>query len=152
MDTQIVEVLGRQHVIEQMLRCGVEVAVPVRDHGIDLVAYIDRGHFRARPLQLKTSSARSFAIDNKYREFPELLMVHIWNVSGPEPLEVYALDYEEATTLGESLGWTATESWTKGKYVTSSPSRELIKMLQQYRVDSEDWRSVLSRRPEAAQT
>ena len=38
-DPQVVEVLGRNLLVGVLLTEGVEVALPVRDKGIDLVAY-----------------------------------------------------------------------------------------------------------------
>jgi hypothetical protein len=40
-DTQVVEVLGRNRLVNELLLAGVEVAIPVRDKGVDLIAYID---------------------------------------------------------------------------------------------------------------
>src|SRR5438876_7603876 len=40
-DTQIVELIGRHHLTAELLRAGLEVATPVRDRGIDLIAYAD---------------------------------------------------------------------------------------------------------------
>ncbi len=41
LDTQVIELLGRQRLIAELLRDGLEVALPVRDRGVDLVAYAD---------------------------------------------------------------------------------------------------------------
>ena len=42
MDTQVVELIGRQYLIAELLVCaGLEVATPIRDPGIDLIAYAD---------------------------------------------------------------------------------------------------------------
>lgn len=40
-DSQVVELLGRNRLIDELLRAGLEVAVPERDRGIDLIAYLD---------------------------------------------------------------------------------------------------------------
>ena len=147
MDTQVVEIIGQHYLIDQLLQSGIEVAVPVRDHGIDLVAYVDQSEFHATPIQVKVSSSRSFAIDRKYQKFPNLLLVYVWNVAIDEEPEVYALTYAEAQTVGTDLGWTKTESWKKGKYVTSSPSQDPIRALQEYRVEPGQWKERLTRGP-----
>ena len=62
-DTQVVEVLGRNRLIEILLRDCVEVAIPMRDKGIDLVAYFCVGarssRFVAVPIQMKAASTSS---------------------------------------------------------------------------------------------
>jgi hypothetical protein len=45
-DTQIVEILGKNFLINQLLLAGVEVAIPVRDAGIDLVVYLNKDRLR----------------------------------------------------------------------------------------------------------
>ena len=146
MDTQIVELLGQHHLVDQMLRAGVEIAVPVRDHGVDLIAYVDRDEFRATPIQVKVSSKRGFAIDRKYENVPDLLLVYVWNVESEEDVEMYALGFGEAHTIAVHLEWTATESWANGKYVTSRPSKKLIEMLQEHRVSPGQWKARLEAR------
>lgn len=139
MDTQVVEVRGQHYLVDELLGVGIEVAMPVRDHGIDLIAYVDKDAFVARPLQLKVSSKSSFSIDTKYEKFPDLVLVYMWNVDSVEDVEIYALTYDEARAVGEALGWTKTKSWANGQYVTSSPSQELVVALQQYRMAPDQW-------------
>lgn len=40
-DTQLVELAGRNWLASELLRAGLEVARPERDRGIDLIAYVD---------------------------------------------------------------------------------------------------------------
>ncbi len=40
-DTQKTELLGRNRLIDELLRDGMEVAAPIRDLGVDLVDYAD---------------------------------------------------------------------------------------------------------------
>ena len=50
MDTQTTELVGRNFLVSELLRAGLEVARPERDRGIDLVAYVDldpEGRFRS---------------------------------------------------------------------------------------------------------
>jgi hypothetical protein len=42
-DSQTVEIIGRNFLVSQLVRDGVEVARPERDHGIDLIAYSHHG-------------------------------------------------------------------------------------------------------------
>ena len=40
-DSQVIELLGRNRLVSELLRAGLEVAIPARDRGIDLIAYLD---------------------------------------------------------------------------------------------------------------
>lgn len=59
-DSQVIELLGRNRLIDELLRAGLEVALPRRDRGIDLIAYAeivsDVPAFVGRPIQLKAAS------------------------------------------------------------------------------------------------
>ena len=73
LDTQVVEVLGRQRLMAELLRDGLEVAVPARDRGVDLIAYVDLSQqvacFTARPRarapRRRSSSMRRRAFDER---------------------------------------------------------------------------------------
>jgi predicted methyltransferase MtxX (methanogen marker protein 4) len=56
MDSQTVEIIGRNRLVNELLAAGLEVATPLRDRGIDLIAYVDLdeaiGRFAAFPIQL----------------------------------------------------------------------------------------------------
>lgn len=72
LDKQQVEVIGRNVVTNQLLREGIEVAEPVRDRGIDLIAYLrkeESERVQSRPLQLKVASDRDFSVYKKYHDF-----------------------------------------------------------------------------------
>lgn len=36
-----IEILGRNRLVDELLVAGLEVALPLRDRGIDLIAYVD---------------------------------------------------------------------------------------------------------------
>ena len=51
LDTQSIEILGRNRLINELIGAGIEVAQPLRDRGIDLIAYLDRNKkARSSPL------------------------------------------------------------------------------------------------------
>lgn len=62
LDTQCIEIIGKNLLISQLLEAGLEVAEPLRDRGIDLIVYAERGvkQFSAFPIQLKASTDKSF--------------------------------------------------------------------------------------------
>ena len=143
MDTQVVELLGRNRLIDELLLAGLEVATPARDRGIDLIAYADFGpqldRFVACPIQMKASSERSFSLDRKYEKFPALLMAYVWNLRAPDEAVTYALTFDEARGVAEEMGWTQTKSWANGLYSTTRPSRRLVKLLEPFRMTPERW-------------
>jgi len=140
-DSQKVELLGRNRLMDELLRDNLEVAVPVRDHGIDLIAYADRAvlSYVARPIQMKAAWARSFAIDRKYEKFPNLIIAYVWNLSDRERAVTYALSYMEALGIADSMGWTLTASWQKGAYANNQPGQKLIELLEPFRMDAGSW-------------
>jgi hypothetical protein len=149
MDTQIVEILGRSLLMEQLLRGGIEVATPVRDRGVDLIAYIDLdaqlGHFIACPIQMKAAVAASFSIDNKYTKFMNLIQAYVWNVESQRDATIYALTQSEAVEVARDVGYTNTPSWKEhGRYVSTKPSARLIELLQPHRMTSERWKEKIA--------
>jgi hypothetical protein len=144
MDSQQIELLGRNLLAEQLLRAGLEIAFPQRDRGVDLIAYADMSErvraFAAVPIQLKASSRRSFGVDRKYSRFPNLLLVHAWHVDDGQKPEFYALIYSEAVAILEQMPYSKTDAWQKrGVYSTSAPSVALCKLLAKHRMCVGDW-------------
>ena len=143
-DTQVVELIGRSRLIIELLAAGLEVAVPIRDRGVDLIAYVDLDtkaqSFIARPIQLKASSKSHFSISRKYAKVRDLLLAFVWHLDDPTRAVTYTLNYPEAVAIGELLGWTQTSSWIEnGTYSTQRPSRHLITLLEPYRMTPERW-------------
>jgi hypothetical protein len=148
-DTQLIELMGRHRLIEELLRDGVEVALPLRDRGVDLVAYADLGRqvarFSARPIQMKAVSDCAFLIDRKYERLADLILAYVWNLDNPSAAATYALTYPQAVEVGEEMGWTKTTSWQQeGKYVTTSPSQKLVGLLEQYRMGPGRWWTLVT--------
>lgn len=146
LDSQAVEILGKNKLINELLKAGLEVASPIRDRGIDLIAYIDIDKdnqlqsFVACPLQMKAATERRFSIDRKYEKFSKLLLVFVWEVSDPNSNIIYALTYHEAVEVGKEMGWTITRSWQEGNYYnTNKPNEKLVNLLEKYQMTSEKW-------------
>ena len=80
LDSQQVEILGRNLVKASLIEAGVEVATPERDNGIDLLAYRwnQNALFVTYPIQIKAASAFSFGMDRKYAKIPRLHSVGPW--------------------------------------------------------------------------
>lgn len=142
MDAQLIELVGRQRLITELLQADLEVALPMRDRGIDLIVYADLlvSGFKAVPVQMKAASTSCFAVDQKYSKFPNLLLAYVWYLDTPEQAVTYALTYAEAVSVAEQMGYTATMSWQSGIYTTTRPSRRLLQLLEPYRMSSDAWR------------
>lgn len=146
LDSQAVEILGKNKLINELLKAGIEVASPIRDRGIDLIAYIDIDKdnqlqsFVACPLQMKAATKHRFGIERKYEKFSNLLLVFVWYVGEPSSNVTYALTYHEAIEVGEEMGWTTTKAWQEGNYYnTNEPSRRLLNLLEKHQMTSEKW-------------
>lgn len=143
MNSQVVEVLGRNQLTEELLRAGLEVSLPVRDRGIDLIAYADLAAvveaFVARPIQMKAATGMAFGLDRKYAEFPNLLIAYVWHLARADAAVTYALTYAEALGVAREMGYTETESWRRGSYVNTRPGVRLLRLLQPYRMSPKRW-------------
>lgn len=142
-DTQKVELLGRNRLIDELLRDNLEVALPVRDRGIDLVAYADLAEnvtaYTSRPIQMKAAWTRGFGIDRKYEKFPGLIIAYVWNLSDRERAVTYAMSYVDACSIAGEMGWTETASWARGRYSNSQPGSRLVGLLEPYRMCTGSW-------------
>ena len=143
MDTQTTELLGRNRLMSELLHAGLEVALPARDRGVDLIAYADLSSkvqsFVAIPIQMKAASKRSFSVDKKYAKISNLMLAHVWHLDTPDKAVTYALRYPEAVAIAEEMGWTKTASWERGGYSTSNPSKNLCVLLEAHRMSPVNW-------------
>ncbi len=133
LDTQQVEVLGRNLLITTLVSSGLEVARPERDRGVDLIAYLDLAGeaFFALPLQMKAATQRVVSVDKKYERLPWLHIVYAWSVRDPAQAQFFCLSPTEALALATRLGWTETNAWTRdGRYATNAPSARVLEALQ----------------------
>lgn len=147
-DTQIIELMGRNKLVNALLEAGLEVARPERDRGIDMIVYLDIAKnktFVARPIQMKAASRKSFGLDEKYKRINALLLVYVWHTHGGKDLEIYVLTYKEAFSVAKKMGYTETEFWRqKRRYSTSSPSQRLCELLEEYKMTSQKWKEKIT--------
>ena len=143
MDPQVVELLGRNRLVSDLLRAGLEVALPARDRGVDLIAYADLSRnvrrFVARPIQMKAAVGKSFSIDRKYARIRDLVYAYVWFVGEPERTQVFALAYSQSIEIAKRMGYTKTASWKRGRYVATRPGRRLHLLLEPYRMTPKKW-------------
>lgn len=132
MNTAAVEISGRNWLTAQLLLRGIEVAVPVVDRGVDLIAFREVGAagIRALPLQLKCSSTESFNLNRKY-EGRGIPLVYVWHAL-TAPLAFF-LTYDEAfEVLGEAAA--QTPSWNdNGYYAITRAGSDLRRRMDPYR-------------------
>lgn len=147
MDSQQIEIAGRNRLVSELLAASIEVARPERDRGIDLIAYLDRRGrdrtFRAIPIQMKASSAECFSINAKYRKTSGLIMAYIWHIATPDRAVTYAISYTQALQVASRMRYTNTESWRRGSYFTSRPSVKLRELLNKHRATPQLWRNLV---------
>lgn len=64
MKTMQVELAGRYRLTSELLQAGVNVALPVFDTGLDMIANVEsKEGLTARPIQMKAASDMSFRVD-----------------------------------------------------------------------------------------
>jgi hypothetical protein len=148
MDTQVIEILGRNRLVAELYEAGLEPASPLRDRGVDLLAYLDLddqvGRFVAVPIQMKAASKRSFSISRKYHKFSNLLLAYVWGLDKSIPAQTYALTYGEALLVADAMGYTKTDSWlVHGGYGSNNPSQRLLECLRPYLMTKEAWKSKI---------
>jgi hypothetical protein len=144
LDSQSVEIIGRARLVEQLLLGRVEVALPARDRGIDLIAYLDLdATFIACPIQMKAATGRAFSINAKYGKFPNLIHAFVWNIGSSA--EIFALNQREAIAVADEMGYTKTYSWLAGDYYTSTKvGKGLLALIERFRMTPELWHAKIS--------
>ena len=145
--TSIIEVLGRNHLIAQLIQDDVHAAIPLWDRGIDLIAYFSEGDgVKARGIQLKTNEDSRWGLHRKYEDIAGLLMVYVWYVKEVSSVEIYAMTYMEAFSILDKRRHTLTESWNKknGGYTIPNVKGSLREELQKYRMGPGKWRDRLA--------
>jgi hypothetical protein len=156
-DSQLVELAGKNWLASELMRAGIEVARPERDRGIDLIAYLDRDkrarRFIARPIQMKAASRARFSLYPKYAKFRGLLLAYVWNLGAESPSNIrcFALTYAEALGVLRQMGYARSQTWKKGaasgqrRYVVNKPPKKLVGLLSKYEMDSrEKWHERLA--------
>jgi len=148
-DAQLIELSGRHFLISKLLDDGLEVAIPVRDRGVDLIAYLDltkeTKQFVACPIQLKASQQARFGLQQKYARIANVLMVYVWHLEDEDKTCVHALSYGEAYGLLKKHGHTETDSWKQmGGYTIPNPNEQWLTELREYEMTPGKWRDKIS--------
>lgn len=151
LDSQCIELLGRSFLTDQLIRAGLEVAAPLRDRGVDLIAYADLtrtvGQFISKPIQLKIASKRVFSLDRKYERIADLILAYVWHINSDDQTRVYALTYTQAYNVADQLGWTQTRSWARSAYSNTRPGKQIERLLEPFRMTPESWYTCVTGKP-----
>jgi hypothetical protein len=145
----MIELLGRNHLVAQLIEDDVHAAVPMWDQGVDLLAYYGgTDRLVARPLQLKVAETTRWGVYQKYEKVQGLLMVYIWNVRRSADIEIYAMSYTEALNhLTTSGPYTNSKSWIEmgGYDMAPAQNSKMWDSLQPFRMQKGMWRERLER-------
>ena len=98
----------------------------MRDRGIDLIVFTDK-KFKAIPVQLKSSSGRRFSVNEKYKEFPDMLHAFVCYATEPMKAELYIMNYEQTIKVANDMGWNWSRAWSAPYF-----SPKLTKLLDSY--------------------
>ena|SRR5258708_344035 len=110
-DVQLVEIAGRNWLVSQLIQCGVEVAKPERDKGVDLIAYVETQRFKACRIQIKVSTDSAFVA---YREkYSGMLMVYIWHIDDSQRTVAFAMNALQARRIVKANEWDQNDCWTR---------------------------------------
>lgn len=147
MDTQQLELMGRHRLVESLVHAGLDVAMPLRDRGVDLIAYTPGagpGGFDAFPVQLKSFSGEGFSLHTKYAQVDRLVLAYVWRMNEPERSSILAMTYAEALSVAHDMGYTQTESWKKpgGAYSVTSAGTRLRDRLACYALGECGWQEL----------
>lgn len=147
LDTQQIEILGRNLLVSALLREGIEVALPLRDNGIDLLAYTgyfdESGVARMTPIQLKCASTTAWGLKKKYARIRDLHLVYVWHVAAGSDPEFHCMRYEDAEQVLVERNY-AREYWQEhGSYAVNGVGGDLRESLAKFKVKPGEWRKRL---------
>lgn len=147
LDTEGISIVAQNRLIEQLVQAGVDVAVPARRHGFDLIAYLvprDRSeHFGACPIRMKAAPGKAFGIDNTFESVANLLNVFVWGV-GSESTSIFALTNRELSAVADQLGYSLSPAFQKGLYPQQQTSKNLTEALEPFRMSVDSWRAKIA--------
>ena len=142
-DSKWVEPAGRNWLMGELFRAGLDVARPELDRGIDLIAFrhLDR-RLSYLPIQMKTAADASFRLESKYEKIPGLALAYVWGLRDYAHTKCFALSYAQSFQIMQEIGHTDTPSWKKGRYSTSTPSEKERSLLAPFEMNPKKWRKL----------
>jgi hypothetical protein len=145
LDPQQIELLGRNRLVNEIIRAELEVSIPIRDRGIDLIAYADRAErFSSCPIQMKSSQSEGrFQIDRKYEKSAGIIFAFVWHLADRDKEITYALSYGDAVKIADQMGYTKTHSWKNLGGYSIRVNPRLRELLKRYEGTPERWQTLV---------
>lgn len=125
LDSQIQEIISRNILINKLLEYEFEVAMPVRDCGIDLLVYKKLESTCYKKIQLKSSIGKSLSFKRNYHKITDLNFIFILGVISEKPI-IYGLTISELIELLESSGKTYDQAGSVYWKISTKIDREKL--------------------------
>lgn len=123
---------GELLVAAELLRRGIDVAIPAYDRGVDLIAYREHRFDRVAPIQVKAGSKGRFGFNRAWFKVPGLILVHVWHAETLPAFYIFSSIADVEDALGPQR--TSTASWReKGAYSITEPKGEAVERMQPHR-------------------
>ena len=148
MDAATLRLIGRNRVIDDLLRAGIHVSLPIADgSGVDLFAYSvpksPHEPWISAPIRVRASSGRAFGVDEGAERIAGLLHAFVWGV-GSSDERVYVLSHREARRIAEQMGFALPQTGQFALYEHQAPVKSLMELIEPFRITPEMWREKLS--------
>jgi hypothetical protein len=133
---------GEVCVAGELLRRGVDVAIPAYDKGIDLLAYREHDLTKIVPIQVKARANTGYNFQRDWFRIPALVLVHVWRLQSTPEFYVFAGLDDVVDALGPVLA--NSQSWKKvaGGYNVTDPGA--VARMQPHR---DRWDRIMKRLP-----
>ncbi len=123
---------GELLVAAELLRRGIDVAIPAYDRGIDLIAYREDRFEQVVPIQVKTGSKSRFGFNKAWFRVPGLVLVHVWHTETAPEFYIFGSVADMEDALGPNP--VSTVSWReKGAYSITNPNSSAVSRMQYHR-------------------
>jgi hypothetical protein len=128
---------GEMLVAAELMRRGVEVAIPCNDVGVDLLAYrlavAEQVGSKFIPIQIKTSSGEAFSFKRDWLGFrkAEIILIWVWHAATVPQFYIF----ESVQQIEEALGskHAGSSSWIdSGVYTVTTPTQAHLSRMAQH--------------------
>jgi hypothetical protein len=123
---------GELLVAGELLRRGIDVAIPAYDRGIDLLAYREHDLTKVVPIQVKARGGTGYNFQRSWFKYKGLVLVHVWRMQSEPEFYVFCGLDEVEDALGATFS--KSKSWvTDGGYNVTDPGPEAVARMQPHR-------------------
>ena len=135
---QRTELINTHRAIESVLEAGLDVAMPLKDDGIDLVCYVSKGDGPWISVAVQVKSR--FEIDKKYLSRPGLVMCFV------SPEKIYVLTHERAVEIALVRGYLNEDnvSWRDLGGYSAAIGQSLSRDLDSCIATPDRWRAIFA--------